>query len=479
MATRRRPPLKWQPLAPPTPRVLNFPRRHVRRLQQPSTAGASAIKRGTTRLEALFDEERVFGKDGVKLAYDVPVVLLNAGGESLRRERVAEEEEVAGVEAEMLRAECRFLRMERELTLKKVKRNRARMERVLRSALQTLISGRDKVAGESGSVCESLDKEIEAMRCKLVDLQRASRTKLFECHQRSISAFDDQYSESRGFALDENHIPKEIQELAEASFSIHAGSATEDSLHGSSRFTDVEVLSRRMEEVNGSMKLSKVGSSVASSASTSCRIEMPDLASSYSIRQGYYQERMGDDEQPCSERCRAVVRRVTEQVRLETEQWCQLQEMVEKVREEMEQLQASRDMWEREALDSKNQILSLNSTVEEWKKKALSDEAKANGLQTQVQVLQEELKMARDEARTTTSPSLQSAQNSNQKDKRVLICQLKENHNFKNVNNKGYGAARDDKKQLEVPKRSPFRDIGNSSPLMRQIAKVVFPGHRR
>ncbi|CAM8967212.1 unnamed protein product [Rhodiola kirilowii] len=353
------------------------------------------------------------------------------------------------------------------------------MERVLRSALQTLISGRDKVAAESGSMCESLDEEIEAMRCKLVDLQRASRTKLFECHQRSISAFDDQDSESRGFALDENQIPKEIQEMAEASFSIHAGSATEDSLHGSSRFTDVEVLSRRMEEVNGSMKLSKVGSSVASSASTSCRIEMPGLASSYSIRQGYYQERMGDDEQPCSERCRAVVRRVTEQVRLETEQWCQLQEMVEKVREEMEQLQASRDMWEREALDSKNQILSLNSTVEEWKKKALSDEAKANGLQTQVQVLQEELKMARDEARTTTSPSLQSAQNSNQKDKRVLICQLKENHNFKNVNNKGYGAARDDKKQLEVPKRSPFRDIGNSSPLMRQITKVVFPGHRR
>lgn len=83
-------------------------------------------KRGR-RLEALFDEERVFGKYGTDVP---PVVVLNAGPPD-------DKEEVAGVETEMLRAECRFLRMERELALKKLKR---RMERILRSALQTLVS---------------------------------------------------------------------------------------------------------------------------------------------------------------------------------------------------------------------------------------------------------------------------------------------------------------------------------------------------
>lgn len=75
------------------------------------------------------------------------------------------------------------------------------------------------------------------------------------------------------------------------------------------------------------------------------------------------QEEEGEEE-PCCGRCRAVVRRVvTEQVRFETEQWSQVQEMLEKVKEEMEELQTSRDNWQQRALFSQDHIFSLNSTV--------------------------------------------------------------------------------------------------------------------
>ena len=72
-----------------------------------------------------------------------------------RRERVEEEEEAEEivaeeaaataseerwrVEAEILRAECNFLRMEREVAVKKLETSKVHMERALRSAVQTLI----------------------------------------------------------------------------------------------------------------------------------------------------------------------------------------------------------------------------------------------------------------------------------------------------------------------------------------------------
>lgn len=72
---------------------------------------------------------------------------------------------------------------------------------------------------------------------------------------------------------------------------------------------------------------------------------------------------MSHDETVCSGRCKAIVRRIVEQVRAETEQWSQMQEMLGQVREEMEELQASRDFWEDRALDSDFHIQSLSSSV--------------------------------------------------------------------------------------------------------------------
>lgn len=50
------------------------------------------------------------------------------------------EEEKWRFQAEILRAECNLLRMEREFALKKLEKNRVKMETTLRSAVHTLVS---------------------------------------------------------------------------------------------------------------------------------------------------------------------------------------------------------------------------------------------------------------------------------------------------------------------------------------------------
>lgn len=69
------------------------------------------------------------------------------------------------------------------------------------------------------------------------------------------------------------------------------------------------------------------------------------------------------EEIACDGHCKAVVRSVMEQVRAETEQWTQMQKMLGQVRQEMEELEASRDFWEHQALHSNSQIHSLRSHV--------------------------------------------------------------------------------------------------------------------
>jgi len=71
----------------------------------------------------------------------------NGGSEGeRRRERVGSpkgwdlEEEKWKFQAEMLRAECNLLRMEKEIAVKKLQRSRVKMETTLRSALHTLVS---------------------------------------------------------------------------------------------------------------------------------------------------------------------------------------------------------------------------------------------------------------------------------------------------------------------------------------------------
>lgn len=52
-----------------------------------------------------------------------------------------------------------------------------------------------------------------------------------------------------------------------------------------------------------------------------------------------------------------------EQVKAETQQWSHMQEMLGQVRAEMEELQASRDFWEEQALEAEQKIKTLDSDV--------------------------------------------------------------------------------------------------------------------
>lgn len=128
LASRRQ---KWQyRTAQQTPRILHLPR-----LKSTPTKPNRKVK-----LETLFDEEREFSKGYLS------VVMVSDKVEEKRRERVEEresgvvEEEQWRFQAEMLRAECNLLRMEREIAVKKMERRRVQVERALKSAVQTLLS---------------------------------------------------------------------------------------------------------------------------------------------------------------------------------------------------------------------------------------------------------------------------------------------------------------------------------------------------
>lgn len=135
---------KWHPIPPPppSPKILNLPTRRTHR-KQPKSAAAKPPRTAKSnfrgKLESLFDQEREFSRT-------FPAIVLLSSGE--RRERVEERErDTSGIleekwrfQAEILRAECNFLRMEREFALKKLERNRVQMERTLSSAVQTLVS---------------------------------------------------------------------------------------------------------------------------------------------------------------------------------------------------------------------------------------------------------------------------------------------------------------------------------------------------
>jgi hypothetical protein len=56
------------------------------------------------------------------------------------QEDAEEQEEKWRFQAEILRAECNFLRMEREVALRKLDRHRGQMEAALKSAVETLVS---------------------------------------------------------------------------------------------------------------------------------------------------------------------------------------------------------------------------------------------------------------------------------------------------------------------------------------------------
>lgn len=111
-----------------SPKILNLPTAKTRR-KKCKSATMKPLKRNDYykgKLESLFDQEREFSRTSPAV-----VLVSNSSGVAAEKWRF---------QVEMLRAECNFLRMEREFALKKLERNRVKMEKTLHSAVNTLLS---------------------------------------------------------------------------------------------------------------------------------------------------------------------------------------------------------------------------------------------------------------------------------------------------------------------------------------------------
>lgn len=117
--------------------------------------------------------------------------------------------------------------------------------------------------------------------------------------------------------------------------------------------------------------------------------------------------------------------------------------------------------------------------VQEWRQKALSSESKANALQGEMSALCCKLEWMKKEQNSgvVRAPGItQDAQN--EMEKRVLVCRLKENHCTRdNVSKEALSDGRRKAHTSTAPKRSPFQDVSNSSLLMRQNSRAIFPLH--
>ncbi|KAK8595925.1 hypothetical protein V6N12_064431 [Hibiscus sabdariffa] len=498
---------KWKyPPAQPAPRIIHLPRRPRRKAPKVSP---SKLPGSQKLLESLFDQERSFTRGSV------PVVLVSPreSDDERRRGRVTEEEKsetrsgVAFVEeekwrfqAEMMRAECNLLRMERKIAVKKMERRRVQMERTLKSAAQILLSvgfffslpfffllllsvwfsgkycfllvfiflmapfaiglqGRKNIREGKDVNMALLEEQINELVEKIQKLQKRSDVKDLEV--KKCSNFDKKVSslqrqqEKSGFKgiPDEEKCVKEIREMAEASLSIKTSSEGDDHDH------NVENLRRKMDGLSKEVLLDRMED------------EYSDFSSS-SLQQSC-KEKMLHEARVCSGHCKAIVQRVVEQIRAETEQWSQMQGMLGLVRDEMEELHESRDFWEDRALDSDYRIQSLQSAVKELRREALSSDAEANELQAQVYVLRQEVERLRQERDRKTvrariaSPINQEAQS--ETEKRVLVCRLKEDDSDpKELLRDGRRKPQTCTAGLLPIRRSPLREISNMSTLKKQ-----------
>ncbi|XP_012461220.2 uncharacterized protein LOC105781217 [Gossypium raimondii] len=478
---------KWQyPPPQPAPKILHLPPRPKRKPPlKPSKLPSLHNETKGKQLVNLFDQERCF-KRGL-----IPLMLVNPmeeSNEEMKREKVEEEEEeeennggvVALVEeekwkfqAEMLRAECNLLRIERDIVVKKMERSCVKMEKTLKSAVHTLVSGRNNIC-EENDVRMILEELINELLEKLEKLQKSTGVKDLEA--KKWSNFDKQACFLRtrldkfGEFSVEQIRAEEIREMAEASLSIKTSSESDESLISN---RNNNILRRNMERLSKGVLFERMAEEyglMASSGNSSKRIDYSD--SSQSSTQRSDKEKMSGEPRVCSGHCKAIVRRIVEQVRAETEQWSQMQDMLGQVRDEMEELQKCRDYWEDRALDSDYQIRSLKSAVKEWRQKAHSSEAKASELQARMFVLHEEIERLRNERERktvrgrNTSPANQEARNETE-----LMCDLKEN---RCANDDGCKAQPCTVTGL-LPRRSPLRELGNMSALMKQHGEGILP----
>ncbi|CAN6285163.1 unnamed protein product [Urochloa humidicola] len=453
-------------------------------------------------------------------------------------EQEEDEEEKWRFQAEILRAECNFLRMEREVALRKLDRHRGQMEAALKSAVETLVSGRKKIDGKGDvGVAAALDEGIEDLEEMMEELRvekesgRRAMSGTRELQRSHGRNFDRQASSLRRRlekmpppAEPEPCVVKDIREIALPVVAPppppppadHSEDDDDDRVH-SANTSDVEMLrmkmegmskgmrermaeySRRLEAVasgdNAGCQSRRCGSRHSRKASASSQRSWSSTASNGNApssaidtaaphgrtrhavaaesRQHQHKTMVEEcklvSSGSCCD-CREIVWKIMEQVKAESEQWTEMQDMLEQVRLEMQELQSSRDTWQHRALVSDISIRSLNSQVLEWKNRAQVSEQRVEELQRKISELQSKLHTFKahfptpaaipsqdqwsetckmENTRAKPQHPQRSQECSKEEKKHVLICRVK--HSPSSV----------------IPKRSPFQEIGNIS-LLRQ-----------
>ncbi|CAL9775110.1 unnamed protein product [Musa acuminata subsp. burmannicoides] len=472
---------RWE-IAPP-PRILNLPQRSRR-----SRATAPPEQRLDWKLGELLDQER----SATPTPPPSPLTWGMSSGETVGD---SSGEERWRFQAEILRAECNFLRMERKVALRKLERNRARLEVALKSAMETLVSGRKKIDGRA-AVGAALDEGIEELEEKLQELKlagsssRRRRTGGSRKPPRGSCRrnFDRQASVLRRQLekLEEESSVKDIREISVQAFAKKDVEAEpheqeEDATPGSSHSRrspdEVEILRRKMEGMSRGMlermeecsHLLSANVSSSSSRSSSRKSEWNCFSQNITgyteaadktdnpflqVQQQQVEEKMERLSSCCS--CKEVVGRIVQQVRAESEQWSEMQEMLEQVRVEMEELRSSRDHWQRRAIASEINFHSQHARKLERKQRARSCERKVIELQKVVKELQRELQPSKTRllnAPPSTPLRSQSHDAYKEKEKHVLVCHLKS--------------------QNDSSRRSPLQVIDNMSPLLRPRSRVM------
>lgn len=116
--------------------------------------------------------------------------------------------------------------------------------------------------------------------------------------------------------------------------------------------------------------------------------------------------------------------------------------------------------------------------VQEWKEKAVSSESKTKELEAELSMVRGDLERLRKEQNVVKGGKHIPVETQNELEKRIVVCSSKKNSNF-TENSKHSDVPRSVERKAHggflAPKRSPLRDIGNSSLLMRQNGKAVFP----
>ncbi|KAK1408425.1 hypothetical protein QVD17_40190 [Tagetes erecta] len=370
-------------------------------------------------------------------------------GEDREFSRAPVAEEMWRFEAEKLRAECDALRMENMFVMKKLEKNGIGIETSVKSGLKTLYSGRKKLCEG-----ENLEEEIKELSEKLEELES-------------------------GYNGDRSTLTSKSQNK-----STYLSKAKLDQMEKEYR--------------------SIINNSVAGSASTSNRVDFSDHLAMSNRFSNQAKEPLVSlkSSDKCSGRCKVLVRRMMEQVRAETEQWSQMQVMLGQLRQEMEELQTSKNFWETQALASNQEIQSLMIDVEEWREKAVRYETKADRLQIEVNLLKREVeKLKKDQVRVSLGKQIERERKIGlscrmhekveqpKKDsqplslwkqlameKRILISQMKENTS----NNKDEILSDGRRKGCHLV-RSPFKEIGNAASssmgVVRQNSNAIFPLH--